>query len=607
MKKEVAGLQKLREAFKEDPTTIADPVYRKQVEERIRAAAAGARADIDKLMLDVLRTIETIMVMIQMTLLLLQLVLVLAQIVGNPQYKAAADAVKDGLRGVNKVLDDINAGFAQMNRALDDMNRAIDDVNRSMDHINKSLNQANRAMDQINAGIGVANKAMVDMNKAVPGIAKGAEKLRELPAIDFDFSNLGKTWSDGSSGLDNEEQQRRMSVLLGLLPGIGDGKGIVEAITGKDLVTGEHVEGYDRGLGSLAVLRWLKLGGKLLPDDIRNARKGDTAFECNSFPAGTPVLMANGSRKPIEDVQPGDEVLATDPGGDTELTLPRPVQSASFTSSYTDQRFVRLEVAGESGHNEERASLTSTEHHSYWLPQRQAWVPAGEVRQGDQLRTDEGARATVTGTSGFMARQDTYDLDVSGIDSYYVQVGTQDVLVHNCTDLARADRMFPGVAHTLTEHVNVNHDQMKQLAIQKTQKMGRPTPNSRWSNAELAQKGGQPARRREGRPGQEVGRGRGQAQREAAADAPRYVRYRITRRQHGPPRQLHRRDQQQVHRDAGHQERPQARRVLRPHRLPAAVREARHARSSGTSRRHRLRLRSHRARCLLPWGLVPRR
>ncbi|MFF8387338.1 RNase A-like domain-containing protein [Streptomyces kanasensis] len=487
VKKEVAGLQKLREAFKEDPTTIADPAYRKQVEERIQAAAAGARADIDKLMLDVLRTIETIMVMIQMTLLLLQLVLVLAQIVGNPQYKAAADAVKDGLRGVNKVLDDINAGFAQMNRALDDMNRAIDDVNRSMDHINTSLNQANKAMDQINAGIGVANKAMDDMNKAVPGIAKGAEKLRELPAIDFDFSNLGKTWSDGSSGLDNEEQQRRMSVLLGLLPGIGDGKGIVEAITGKDLMTGEHVEGFDRGLGSLAVLRWLKLGGKLLPDDIRNARKGDTAFECNSFPAGTPVLMANGSRKPIEDVQPGDEVLATDPGGDTELTLPRPVQSASFTSSYTDQRFVRLEVAEEGGHSEQRASLTSTEHHRYWLPQRQAWVPADEVRQGDQLRTDEGALAAVTGTSGFMGSQDTYDLDVSGIDSYYVQVGTQDVLVHNCTDLARAERMFPGVAHTLDEHVNVTQQQMQELAIRKTRKLGKPTPNSRWVDQQTAQ------------------------------------------------------------------------------------------------------------------------
>ncbi|WP_374986111.1 RNase A-like domain-containing protein [Streptomyces fradiae] len=487
VKKEAAGLQKLREAFKEDPTTIADPEYRKQVEERIRAAAAGARADIDKLMLDVLRTIETVMVMIQMTLLLLQLVLVLAQIVSNPQYKAAADAVKDGLRGVNKVLDDINAGFAQMNRALDDMNRAIDDVNRSMDHISQSLNQANKAMDQINAGIGVANKAMVDMSKAVPGIAKGAEKLRELPAIDFDFSNLGETWSDGSSGLDDEEQQRRMSVLIGLLPGIGDGKGIVEAITGKDLVTGEHVEGFDRGLGSLALLRWLKLGGKLLPDDIRNARKGDTAFECNSFPAGTPVLMANGSRKPIEDVQPGDEVLATDPGGDTELTLPRPVQSASFTSWYTDQRFIRLEVADESKHSEQRASLTSTEHHRYWLPERQAWVPAGEVRRGDQLRTDEGALATVTGTSGFTGNQDTYDLDVSGIDSYYVQVGTQDVLVHNCTDLARAERKFPGIAHTLDEHVNVTQQQMQELAIKKTRKLGKPTPNSRWVDQQTAQ------------------------------------------------------------------------------------------------------------------------
>jgi hypothetical protein len=488
VKKEAAGLQKLREAFKEDPTTIADPEYRKKVENQIRAAAAGAQADIDKLITDVLRTIETVLVMIEMTLLLIRLVIGLAQIVGDPKFQKAVDGIKGSLDGIGKALDDINAGFAQMNRGLNTMNEAVDDINRSLDGMNKSIGRANKGMDQLNEGIGEANKAVGDMNKAVPGIKKAAEKLREVPAFEFDFSHLGTTWSDGSSGLDSAEQERRMSILLGLLPGIGDGKGIVEAVTGKDLMTGEHLDGFDRGLGSLAVLRWLKLGGKLLPDDIRGVRKTDAVFECNSFPAGTPVLLANGSHKPIEDVRAGDLVLATDPGGDAELTLPRPVQSTPFTSAYTDKGFVRLSVASGEADNKEAASVTSTENHRYWLPERQSWVPAGELRPGDRLRSSEGALVTVTAISRHQERQDTYDLDVSGIDSYYVRVGTEDVLVHNCTDLARAERMFPGVAHTLDEHVNVTRQQMKDLAVAKTRKIGRPTPNTRWSSADLAQK-----------------------------------------------------------------------------------------------------------------------
>ncbi|WP_244375389.1 pre-toxin TG domain-containing protein [Streptomyces ficellus] len=488
VKKEVAGLNGLKEALKQDPATIADPDYRKKVEAQIRAVAAGAQSDIDKLIKDVLETIETILVMIQLTLMLIQLVLMLAKIVGDPKFQAAVNSVKGSLDGINKALDDINAGFAQMNRGLNTMNDAVDDINRSLGDMNKSIAKANKGMDQLNQGIGEANKAVDDMNKVVPAIKKAAEGLRQVPAFDFDFSDLGKTWSDGSSGMDSEEQQRRMSILLGLLPGIGDGKGIVEAVTGKDLVTGEHVSGFDRGLGSLAVLRWLKLGGKLIPDDIKGARKGDAVFECNSFPASTPVLMANGSHKPIEEVRAGDLVLATDPGGDTELTVPRPVQSVPFTSSYTDKAFVRLTVTAGEGDALQSGTVTSTENHRYWLPERGAWIPAGELRPGDRLRSPEGGAVTVAATDRTDERQDTYDLDVSGIDSYYVQVGTEDVLVHNCTDLARAERMFPGVAHTLDEHVNVTRQQMQELAEKKTRKIGRLTPNSRWSSADLAQK-----------------------------------------------------------------------------------------------------------------------
>ncbi|WP_051782614.1 MULTISPECIES: RNase A-like domain-containing protein [unclassified Streptomyces] len=221
---------------------------------------------------------------------------------------------------------------------------------------------------------------------------------------------------------------------------------------------------------------------KNLPDQPDQAAD---IFACNSFPAGTPVLMANGSHRPIEDVRAGDLVLATEPGGNTELTQPRPVRSVPFTSAYTDKAFVRVTVPGDGGVT---ASVTSTENHRYWLPERQTWVPAGELRVGDRLRTSEGEQVTVSATIRYADRRDTYDLDVTGIDSYYVQVGTDDVLVHNCTDLARAEREFKGIAHTLDEHVNVTLQKMKDLAVDKTLRTGRPTRNSRWSSADLAQK-----------------------------------------------------------------------------------------------------------------------
>ncbi|MEU2451092.1 pre-toxin TG domain-containing protein [Streptomyces sp. NPDC012765] len=112
-------------------------------------------------------------------------------------------------------------------------------------------------------------------------------------------------------------------MLLNLLPGVGNGKGIIEAITGKDMTTGERVSGIDRALGGLLVLRWIKVGGKVVPEVIRKARKD--AKTCDSFPAGTPVLMGDGAIRPIEQIEIGDTVLATDPACSAVLRIERSV------------------------------------------------------------------------------------------------------------------------------------------------------------------------------------------------------------------------------------------------------------------------------------------
>ncbi|MEU8034192.1 hypothetical protein AB0C13_37340 [Streptomyces sp. NPDC049099] len=113
----------------------------------------------------------------------------------------------------------MDEGFAQMNRGLKEMNAGIDELNRGLSKANKGAAKANTACGRLNEGIAQANRGMKAANKSVPGIKKGAEKLREVPDIDFDFSHM-----------DEPQQQRRMALTLDLMPGIGNGKGIVEAL-----------------------------------------------------------------------------------------------------------------------------------------------------------------------------------------------------------------------------------------------------------------------------------------------------------------------------------------------------------------------------------------
>jgi hypothetical protein len=481
LEKEVAELVKLKGILQQDPSKITDPEYRAKVEAQIRASMNGAKKDIDKAFVDVIETVQTVLVLIEFALLMLHLTLTLATLVGDPGFQKAVRSIRAGLDGIGKDLDKINAGLAQMGGALDEMNDAVDEVNSGLGQMNRGIARANRGMDKLNQGLAESNKAMTSLNKHVPGIKKGAEKLRELPGIEFDFSHIGDTWSSGSSGLSTAEQERRMSLLLDLLPGIGDGKGILEAITGKDTTTGEQLDGYDRALGALVVMRWVKAGKKMLDaDDVRDARKGVDTVNCNSFPRGTAVLLADGSRRRIEDIRPGDEVLATDPEvarTDAPFTRARPVLSTVVTAS--DKEFTRLTTGS--------GTVTSTGHHLYWATDRHEWVRADELRRGDRLRDATGGNVTVWGTETFTKEQTTYDLDVSGIDSYYVGVGESSALVHNCTDLVKDAGRFPGLAHTLDEHVDVDLERMKELAIQKTRKRGKPTPNSRWTDRQTAQ------------------------------------------------------------------------------------------------------------------------
>ncbi|MFD7735172.1 RHS repeat-associated core domain-containing protein [Kitasatospora phosalacinea] len=145
----------------------------------------------------------------------------------------------------------------------------------------------------------------------------------------------------------------------------------------------------------------------------------------NSFTTGTPVLLADGSTKPIEEVTTGDLVLALDPT--TGESGPRRVL-ATIESPH-DTEFTTLAVTDDQ--TGLASEITSTPEHPYWDVTTEQWTEARGLAAGEKLRTTTGT-ATITSThTRTAAGQPAYNLTVEGIHTYYVLSGATPVLVHN--------------------------------------------------------------------------------------------------------------------------------------------------------------------------------
>lgn len=363
----------------------------------------------------------------------------------EPSPEPTGGTIFDDLEGMVDALKEINAGFDQANAGLDKMNDAMVEVNDSIAGMNDGLAQANRGMDQLNEGVRQMNTGLGQTNKAVQGFNKVADRIHEVPDIKFDFSQVAD--NIGANSVPPEQlaaQDRRMSLLLDLIPGISDGKGVLDAITGKDIVSGEKLSLTDRALGATVVLHWLRVGGKLTPEDIHAARKGDKDPDCfDSFPAGTGVVMGDGTTRPIEQVKIGDSVLATDP--ETGTTGPRPVEATIYTPD--DRDFTTITLRPQDG----QGSLTATDHHPFWSENRKQWTDASDLNTGDTLRTPDSTTVQIGKVTHWKELQPTYNLTVNDLHTYYVLAERTPVLVHNCGNLQKDNDVAGG--HAFKDHV----------------------------------------------------------------------------------------------------------------------------------------------------------
>jgi YD repeat-containing protein len=174
--------------------------------------------------------------------------------------------------------------------------------------------------------------------------------------------------------------------------------------------------GVGRGMGSVSV---------------RSARSA-RVWSCkgNSFTAGTAVLMADGTRKDIEDVEVGEKVLATDPT--TGRTEAKPVTDVIKGSG--QKQLVEITVDTDGAKGSATGKITATDRHPFWVADQSGWTDAEDLEPGDRLRTPGGASVTVVAVRLWTERDQVYNLTVDGVHTYYVGAGARNVLVHNCFD-----------------------------------------------------------------------------------------------------------------------------------------------------------------------------
>lgn len=153
------------------------------------------------------------------------------------------------------------------------------------------------------------------------------------------------------------------------------------------------------------------------------------------FLAGTRVLMGDASTRTIEDVRPGEKVLATDP--ETGKTVPRKVTRLIVTED--DKHFNELTLTTPNGPRK----LTATYEHPFWNPSQHRWLPAHELTPGTDLLSNDGSTVRVQSNHPFDTHARTYNLTVEDLHTYYVLAGTTPVLVHN-SDCGSYTKMYEG-------------------------------------------------------------------------------------------------------------------------------------------------------------------
>jgi RHS repeat-associated protein len=194
----------------------------------------------------------------------------------------------------------------------------------------------------------------------------------------------------------------------------------------RDAAFGGIFGGVTGGIGA-AGGQALRAGARGIGGEIDDAFGGIAGKACNSFVPGTAVLMADGSRKPIEQVVIGDKVKATDPT--TGKTADRAVTATITGTGAKYLVAITIDIDGAKGGK--TSTLTATDGHPFWVQKLHRWVDARDLRPGNTLKTSAGTYVQVVKTRQWTTYQRVHNLTIDGFHTYYVATPDASLLVHN--------------------------------------------------------------------------------------------------------------------------------------------------------------------------------
>ncbi|MEU6264662.1 polymorphic toxin-type HINT domain-containing protein [Saccharopolyspora shandongensis] len=216
----------------------------------------------------------------------------------------------------------------------------------------------------------------------------------------------------------------------GLLPGIGAVFDLAScALYASE---GQAADAAFSCAAAIPVAGDIATGAKLVKNGVNSvpapmARPQQIPCVPNSFVPGTLVLMADGSQKPIEDVDVGDQVLATDP--ETGETAARPV-IATITGE-GEKNLVEITVDTDSDKGNATGVVVATDEHPFWVEDQGRWLSAEDLAPGADLRSVDGRVIEVVSTLERVEIATVHNLTIDDIHTYYIVVARTPVLSHN--------------------------------------------------------------------------------------------------------------------------------------------------------------------------------
>jgi len=199
----------------------------------------------------------------------------------------------------------------------------------------------------------------------------------------------------------------------------GDPGRVLRATAGAVLFAANFVPGVGEGANAAKDVGQIAIDEAVSHAPQAEHAVQDLAETCavNSFTAGTLVLMADGSKKPIEQLKAGDKVMA----GDAQKGSAKPETIQQVIVGHGLKHLYVIHVDG--------GTIEATYNHPFWVTDKSDFEWAQDLKPGEHLLLADGRAPPITEISHHDEITTVFNLSIQEIHTFYV--GPNAVLVHN--------------------------------------------------------------------------------------------------------------------------------------------------------------------------------